>query len=223
MYIFQNRYILMLLFALPYCLNGLAEPAFESSISVIPQEIQKRMMGTSWKTGCPVPLSELSYVRLSYWGFDNQTHIGTLIVNQTLTYEIIEIFHTLYKAHFPIFQMKPAYLFSDRYDESEYANNTLSFYCRPNTSEPGKYSQHSYGRAIDINPLFNPYHKDNLIIPSVGKKYLDRSITIPGMIKKKEIVVTTFANHGWDWGGEWVSRKDYHHFEKRPRGELAPR
>jgi hypothetical protein len=41
----------------------------------------------------------------------------------------------------------------------KYAENddTVGFYCRPDQGEPTKFGMHSYGYAIDVNPMQNPY------------------------------------------------------------------
>ena len=81
------------------------------------------------------------------------------------------------------------------------------------TGQPGKFSNHSWGRAIDINPLTNPYIKGDKVLPPEGRQYLDRSQALPGSILADSFIVKRFAQAGWQWGGSWSDRKDYQHFE----------
>ena len=73
---------------------------------------------------------------------------------------------------------------------------------------------HSYGLAIDINPLINPYVKGDYISPKEAKPYVDRSQIKLGMIDKDDLCYKLFTKYGWKWGGIWNTVKDYQHFEK---------
>lgn len=85
------------------------------------------------------------------------------------------------------------------------------------TGQPGRFSNHSWGRAIDINPLTNPYVKGDKVLPPEGRQFLDRTRAYPGAILAGSWVVKLFEEHGWTWGGSWTDRKDYQHFEKPDR------
>ena len=76
------------------------------------------------------------------------------------------------------------------------------------------FSNHSWGRAIDINPLTNPYVKGDLVLPPGGRAYLDRTKSFPGSILRDSYIVRRFEGAGWTWGGRWSDRQDYQHFEK---------
>ena len=97
-------------------------------------------------------------------------------------------------------------------------NNTSCFNYR---TVPGKskLSNHSYGRAIDINPLYNPYvrTKDGkvLVSPQNAEEYADRSADFPYKIDREDLCYQLFTEHGFEWGGAWNSSKDYQHFEKK--------
>ncbi|WP_133136696.1 M15 family metallopeptidase [Legionella rowbothamii] len=194
-------------------------PMFHSEISSIPPTIATQMQNYTWHEGCPVPLEQLAYIQLSYWGFDNKTHTGKLIVNQELADEVVAIFKELYLHHFPIQSMELMDTFYGDDAASMAANNTSAFNCRGVTGRVGEYSQHSYGRAIDINPLINPYVNGNLVLPPEGAIYAGRTESIPGQIVKDDIVYQTFVKHGWDWAGDWFDLQDYQHFEKRAHGK----
>jgi len=173
-------------------------------------------LGASWRPGCPVGAEQLRRVELDYVGFDGQTHRGELIVHQDLVADVIAIFGQLRNIGYPIAKMQSVVTYFGAEDElSMEDNNTSAFNCRPlpGSNEP---SLHAYGRAIDINPLLNPYiDSSGHIEPATGGPWLDRSRTDPGMLHDGDPVVSAFIEHGWRWGGDWRTPKDYQHFEKR--------
>jgi hypothetical protein len=80
------------------------------------------------------------------------------------------------------------------------------------SGRPGVWSQHAYGRAIDINPLENPYvFADGTTSHPASVPYLDRGDLRPGMIVDGSVVVTAFESRGWEWGGRWSSPVDLQH------------
>jgi hypothetical protein len=111
----------------------------------------------SWKEGCPLPLSELSYLVLTHWGFDGTPKVGELVVDKKLALPVIKAFAELFAARFPIDKMELIEKYDANDDLSMEANNTSAFNCRNVTGKPGVFSKHSYGDAIDINPVQNPY------------------------------------------------------------------
>ena len=193
--------------------------SFKSSISFIPPNIQKRMLKYTWHEGCPLPLNDLRYIVLSYWGFDKKPHLGALIINKLLAKEVVQIFKSLYLHHFPIERMKLMDAFKGNDDTAMAANNTSSFNCRDLTGKPGMFSQHSYGRAIDINTKINPYVNGQDILPPNGSKFVNRNKPYPGKITKNSFIYRVFIKYGWDWAGDWYDIQDYQHFEKRANGE----
>ena len=191
---------------------------FQSHIRSIPKKIQLQMQKNGWSLGCPVPLDDLAYVQLRYFGFDNKTHIGVLILNKALARDVVDIFNILYVQKFPIQQIVPMDAFNNNDQAAMAANNTSAFNCRAITGQPGLFSQHSYGRAIDINPLLNPYVKGNTVMPARGAPFVFRNKPYPGKITKGSIIYNEFIKRGWDWGGNWYDLQDYQHFEKRANG-----
>jgi hypothetical protein len=92
------------------------------------------------------------------------------------------------------------------------ADNTSAFNCRP-VAGTNSWSQHAYGRAIDINPVENPYvASDGSVSPRKGEPFADRSRHARGMIHGGGATVGAFSDVGWGWGGNWSSPKDYQHF-----------
>ncbi len=171
-------------------------------------------LGASWHPGCPVGPEQLRRVDVGYAGFDGRPHRGELIVHQDLVHEVTTIFDTLYRLHFPIAKIQPPQRYPGAEDElSMEDNNTSAFNCR-GIPGSGKWSQHAYGRAIDINPLLNPsVHQDGQIEPTTAVPYLDRHRDDPGLLHDGDAAVLAFTERGWTWGGHWRNPKDYQHFE----------
>ena len=161
-----------------------------------------------WHRGCPVGLSSLRLLTVSYRGFDGQTHDGDLVVNATVATSLVNVFRRLYRLRFQIHEMQPIHTSGD---------DTASFECRdaasspcPGTPPTHHWSMHAFGEAVDVNPTENPYTgcgrtRDRGSIP-----YLNRSRHRRGMVTPA--VVATFASIGWGWGGSWSGTKDYMHF-----------
>jgi len=123
----------------------------------------------------------------------------------------VAIFRDLYAAGFPIERMVPIDAYGGDDQASMRDNNTSGFNCRY-VSGTTTLSQHGLGRAVDVNPLVNPYVKGSTVDPPEGAPYADRSGSYPGMIRSGDAVVRAFAAQGWKWGGYWSSGKDYQHF-----------
>jgi hypothetical protein len=175
---------------------------------VTPEEL-----GASWRPGCPVEPAQLRRVDVEHIGFDGQTHRGELIVHEDLVPEVITIFEQLYRLGFPIEKIRTADHYPAADDElSMEDNNTSAFNCRgiPGTNH---WSQHAYGRAIDLNPLLNPcIYASGRLQPQNAAPYRDRSRTDPGLLHNDDPAVHIFIDRGWRWGGYWTT-PDYQHFE----------
>ena len=190
-------------------------PTFKGSISDLPENVQQNVKHFSWHEGCPVALDNLAYLKLSYFGFDNKPHIGTLIVNKDVANDVVAIFKQLYYQRFPIEKMQTIDAYGGDDNASMLDNNTSAFNCRTMTDYPDQFSIHSYGRAIDINPLINPYVYKNKVTLKEAEMNADRTTYHQGKIISESKIVEDFANHGWTWGGTWTyDVKDYQHFEK---------
>jgi hypothetical protein len=195
--------------------NADSYPDGITSLSAVPK-LQKSMQAYEPKC-CQKLLDNLELVKVKYFGYDDKVHTGVLIVHKELAKDIQEIFQILLKAQFPIEKIHP--IGSEQKNMSfAVPNYTIAYNCRKVTGQK-MLSQHSYGRAIDINPLVNPYVKEGESIPKEGKPFIDRSKAHKGMINKNSLIVTLFAERGWDWGGNWFDVQDYQHFEKRANGE----
>ncbi|MDF2441332.1 MAG: hypothetical protein JWN98_2316 [Abditibacteriota bacterium] len=146
---------------------------------------------------------------LPYWGFDGEMHQGQLVIQRELAAEVQAIFAEIAQLRFPIAKMVPvvAYAWSD--DDSMADNNSSAFNYRFAQGKP-KLSYHAYGRAIDINPVQNPYIKGELVLPP-GAVYNPEA---RGTLLGDGPVVAVFEKRGWTWGGRWQRLSDWHHFEK---------
>jgi len=190
---------------------------FFGKIEEIPETVKRMMVGCSWKPECPVSLENLRYVTVTHWGYDDAVHRGYLVVHTILADELLAIFSELFDAHFPIERMELIDVYGADDERSMAANNSSAFCCRAITNKPGTFSLHSYGVALDINPLINPYVKGDQVLPEEGRAFLDRTRPYPGIITKSldNACYRIFTRYGYEWGGDWESPVDYQHFQKR--------
>lgn len=172
-------------------------------------------LGASWRPGCPVEPAQLRRVKVDHIGFDGQTHRGELIVHEDVVPEVITIFERLYRLRYPIEKIRTADHYPDADDEQSMEDdNTSALNCR---GVPGSdhWSQHAYGRAIDLNPRLNPcVYATGSFQPRNAANYLDRSRTEPGLLHGGDPAVRAFTDRGWRWGGFWTAPIDYQHFER---------
>ncbi len=191
----------------------------------IDDTIFARINGASYTENDAISLSELSYLKLLYYGFDGNTYVGEMIVNKKIENDVLSIFQTLYENNYPIERMTliDAYGASDALSMED--NNTSAFNYRT-ISGSSKLSNHSYGMAIDLNPKYNPYVKtasDGSLVcqPESGREYADRSADFAYKIDENDLAFRLFTQAGFDWGGNWNSVRDYQHFEKKPEDPAA--
>jgi D-alanyl-D-alanine carboxypeptidase len=189
---------------------------FEGGVYRIGPALRRTLVGRSWHPGCPVPIEDLRHVRVSYWDFHGDVRTGPLVVNEMVARDVLWVFRQLFRAKFPIkhIELPPKYRppRPQDYWNREPTSPTGAFNCRPATGSTS-LSHHSYGWAIDINPLQNPYvRNDGTVLRHIAKPYRDRSLHRKGMIHDGDVVVRSFARIGWEWGGHWHTLKDYMHF-----------
>jgi hypothetical protein len=189
---------------------------FRGSILRITPALARRMTGVSWRPGCPVALGDLRVLRVSHWDFGGSVRTGTLIVNRDAAEPLRRVFGKLFALRFPIRRMTPV----DAYGGDDYrsieADNTSAFNCRTATGS-SRWSEHAYGHAVDLDPLENPYVSGDTTSHPRSRRYLDRSLRLPGMIRAGDAVVRAFAAEGWGWGGNWSGDRDYQHFSASGR------
>ena len=162
--------------------------------------------------GSPAPpeiLATQTLIDLPYLDFGGEIQTGFLVAHRDLESEIRAIFAEILAAHFPIFQLRPTREFDWDDDLSMAQNNSSAFNYRLKLGKP-TLSHHATGRAIDINPVQNPYIKAELVLPP-GARYQPE---IRGTMLENGPVVAAFEKRGWEWGGRWQKIHDYHHFQK---------
>lgn len=184
--------------------------ASSSAATPLPQSVATQLKaGGFWHRGCPVPLSHLRLLTVSYRGFDGRSQTGQLVVNEHAAQPLARVFRKLYSLHFPIRRMSALPLDGDV---------TASFSCRQAVPSPcvggrgtGSWSMHAYGLAVDVNPRENPYVGCGQSRDPATRPYFDRSRHRRGMVTPRAI--QAFRSVGWGWGGSWVGNtKDYMHF-----------
>ena len=184
----------------------------------IPDNVWARMQGKTYKPNNDIGRQDLRYLRLLHWDLDNQIHIGEMVCNQKIASDLVEIFKQLFEARYPIERM----VLPDEYnadDEQQMRANNTSCFCYRPVAGSGHLSNHALGMAVDLNTLYNPYVKRRtdgtlFIQPSTGEPYIHREANFPYKITKTDLAYRLFTEHGFTWGGEWKSLKDYQHFER---------
>jgi poly-gamma-glutamate synthesis protein (capsule biosynthesis protein) len=192
-------------------------PAFEATISTLDRATRELMTGSSWHAGCPVSLRDLRLLRLTYYGFDGRAHQGKLVVHRWYAEGLVHVFRRLYEVRFPIRRMRLVDHYGANDDLSMAADNTSAFNCRLRAGSSVEWSQHAYGRAVDVNTVENPFVTPTHVSPSAGQAYVDRTLELPGMIHVRDSVWWAFHAIGWEWGGQWQGTIDYQHFSANGR------
>jgi len=191
-----------------------AAPAQQRPAGPRVSAISQADLGDSWRPGCPVAAEDLRLVELDFLGFDGRLQRGALVVHRDLTDEVAAVFGELLELRYPIERMQTVEVYPGAEDElSMRDNNTSAFNCRPLPGGSG-WSRHAYGRAVDVNPLINPYiDSAGNLEPATAGDYLDRRRDDPGILRADSPAVRVFTDRGWRWGGAWRSPIDYQHFE----------
>ena len=192
------------------------------SVREISDDLYDRMKsGNTYKEDCIVPREDLRYLLVLHKDKDGNTHQGEMVVHKLIAEDVLEIFEELYDAGYPIERM----VLPDNYmadDEIMMRDNNSSSFNFRFISRTNKISKHGLGMAVDINTLYNPYHKivtnddgttEEVIEPATGAPYLDRSQDSDYKIEKDDLCYRLFIEKGFEWGGDWTDRKDYQHFE----------
>jgi D-alanyl-D-alanine carboxypeptidase len=183
---------------------------FRSAVRPIGPAIRARM-GATWSPTCPVRLTDLRYLTVSFRGFDGRPHTGELVVHRRVADQVVSVFARLYRAAFPIEEMRLVTTADLDAHPTGDGNNTAAFVCRAARNQR-RWSAHAYGLAVDVNPFQNPYRRGDLVLPELASSYLDRGRVRPGMIRAGDVVTGAFAAIGWTWGGTWRSPTDLMHF-----------
>jgi hypothetical protein len=196
--------------------EAIERPPYEASTSRLDRATRELMTGVSWREGCPVGLRDLRLVRLTYLGFDREAHRGRLVVHRRWADEMVDVFRRIYNRRFPIRRVRLVDRYGANDRRSMRHDNTSAFNCRY-VAGTTTWSQHAFGRAVDVNPVENPYVDGSYVSPRNGRKYADRSDIRRGMIERGDVVWRAFHSIGWGWGGTWTSAQDYQHFSSNGR------
>ena len=184
------------------------------------EEIRNRITGISYpETGCTVPYEDLAYVGLLYVDFNGEEQTGELICNKAIAQDMVEIFYELYRNDYRIERIRLIDEYNGDDTLSMLDNNTSCFNYRV-VDGTTTLSKHALGCAIDINPFYNPYivfnkngSGETYISPKGSEIYADRSQNFPYKIDENDLCYKLFTEHGFTWGGNWNSTKDYQHFQ----------
>jgi D-alanyl-D-alanine carboxypeptidase len=191
---------------------------FHSSVAPLSPSLRAQLDGPYWRNGCPVSMSNLRVLTVRHWDWNGRTTTGQLIVNRRAAWPLARVFRRLYELRFRIRHMR----LSDAYgpESGKPADDDISgsFECRQAVPSPcsggkgtGSWSMHSFGLAVDLNPIENPYVGCGRVSHRTSIPYLNRSRLRRGMVTPS--VVRAFASIGWGWGGAWTGNtQDYMHF-----------
>jgi hypothetical protein len=153
-------------------------------------------------------------VSVRFWGFDGKRHTGVLILHRDVVKQTEPVFATMFERKFPIRGIRPVSEFGASDDASMAADNTSAFNCRRAVAAgPPSWSRHAYGKAIDVNPVENPYFFGRRVLPPSGKRFTDRTTARHGLIRRGDPIHRAFQKAGFHWGGDF-SNPDYQHFDR---------
>lgn len=183
----------------------------------VSESLMSLMQGCSFKDERIVKWDELRYLQVLHKDTEGNSIVGELVCNASIADDLMVIFKELYQAGYPIEKMRLIEYY-DGDDEASMLDNNTSCFNQRSITAGGRVSKHSYGLAMDINPRYNPYYKMKasgkaVVRPEGSEAYLDRTEVSPYMIRKGDLCYRLFKQHGFQWGGDWASGKDYQHFE----------
>lgn len=165
-----------------------------------------------------VSYADLRYVHIIHYDFDGNLAEGELICHNFIAEDLLEIFYDLYASEYQIEKVTLIENYNGDDTASMADNNTSCFNYRV-VDGTKSLSKHALGLAVDINPLYNPYIRydkkgGQTVSPVEGEAYADRTVSFPYKIDPDDLCYRLFAEHGFTWGGNWNSSKDYQHFQK---------
>lgn len=173
-------------------------------------------LSSSWRPGCPVGPADLRAVTFPHHRPDGSIGRGVLIVHRDVVHDVAVLVRAAYGSRFPLTQARPVDDFGADDDASMAADNTSAFNCRV-VAGTTTWSQHAYGRAVDLNPVRNPDVRGDRVDPPAGAAYLDRDDVRPGMLVEGGAIVDAVDRLGWGWGGRWSSGADHQHVSRNGR------
>lgn len=211
------------------------KPLLATSVNIISlregtiAELRKYNISSS---SCQEIEKNLVEIKVKYYSFDGKIkQDGLIIVHKAVAKNVENIFNELLKIKFPLGGVDPfkggvltkTLTGMEFIPDNDY-NYTGSYSCR-NIQTGSTPSIHSFGMAIDLNPLYNPFiqilPKEKVvgkIVPKDGVFHINREIERNGKQPRNGIitkqVVEIFAQNGFNiWGGYWDEPIDYQHFQ----------
>ena len=192
--------------------------------TIITDDIKQRITGISYPaddSNIRISYDDLRYLRVKYYDFNGEVQDGELICNKKIADDLAEIFYELYLNEYQIEKIKLIDEYGGDDTASMLDNNTSCFNYRL-VENSTSLSKHALGLAIDVNPFYNPYivfgqnpDGSDYISPAGSEIYIDRSADFPHKIDENDLCCKLFKQHGFVWGGNWNSCKDYQHFQKK--------
>lgn len=198
-------------------ITGISYPVTESIAPLLSLQVTNMIADSDTPA---ISYDDLCYMNVLYYDFNGEPQTGELICNKKIAQDLVEIFYELYLNEYQIEKIR----LIDEYGGDDTAsmedNNTSCFNYRV-VDGTSNLSKHALGCAIDINPFYNPYivfnkngSGETYISPKGSEIYADRSQNFPYKIDENDLCYKLFKEHGFTWGGNWNSSKDYQHFQK---------
>ncbi len=204
-------------------ITGISYPMSETDAALLSLEVPPNILSDEEMASLAISYEDLRYMNILYYDFNGDVQTGELICNKAIADDLIEIFYELYKNEYQIESVRLIDDYNGDDTASMKANNTSCFNYRP-VDGTSSLSKHALGCAIDINPFYNPYVVFNkgkagetYISPAGSEIYADRSKVFAYKIDENDLCYKLFKEHGFTWGGNWNSCKDYQHFQKVPQ------
>jgi LysM repeat protein len=177
------------------------------------QMVTPAMVNWNPRRRCPVPPADLRRIWVSYIDFQGRYHDGSIIMHKSLVTATQRTFFTLFRWRYRIMAMAPMAV--NMPGQTDMSIVTSGYQCR-RVAGSTSWSEHAYGRAIDINPLQNPMVRGSYLDPPGSAFWVRRNRYLIGMVHA-EGAVRAFTGNGFRWGGRWRTLKDYMHFSPTDR------
>lgn len=179
----------------------------------IPENVWENMQGKTYHKNGDIGYEDLSYLKVLHYDFEHNVCQGELITAKGLAREVLQIFAELFEHEYEIQKIRLCDEYDGNDDRCMADNNSSAFNYRV-VDSTDVISMHGLGRAIDINPRYNPYIVGDKVMPPNGLQYCRRELSFAHKIDHNDICFKIFKSYGWKWGGDWNTAKDYQHFYK---------
>ena len=160
-------------------------------------------------------LEGLRLLEFTHWDFGGREKQGRIIMHEFAMVATRKYYQTAYDIGFPIHSVQPVNRYNWRDEKSLAANNSSGHNMRLIDDGSGRWSLHAIGCAKDTNPMQNPCFildedgRETDRLPPLGTY----DLSAPGTLLPDHVLVKIMTDHGFHWGGNWTSPKDYQHFQ----------